>query len=96
VVRAIGPLPNKVSVRGHTDASPFTNDTEGNWGLSTRRAEASLRTLIEGGLDRRQIKHVMGMAETEPLVPENPLDPRNRRITILLLREHPMPAASKG
>jgi chemotaxis protein MotB len=92
VVQAIGPLPNRISVRGHTDATPFANNPQGNWDLSSQRASATLRALASFGLDARQITDVSGRADVDPLIPADPMDPRNRRISIVLLKQHPTPA----
>ena len=43
VVQAIGPLNNKIAIRGHTDATPFANNPQGNWDLSSQRASATLQ-----------------------------------------------------
>ncbi|MBI3710593.1 MAG: flagellar motor protein MotB [Proteobacteria bacterium] len=88
VSQVVQRLPNKIAVSGHTDATPFSN-TAGysNWELSTDRANASRRTLIESGLAPVRVSRVVGKAEQEPLFTENPADPRNRRISIVLLRE---------
>lgn len=87
VVQAIGPLPNKVAIRGHTDATPFANNPQGNWDLSSQRAGATLRALSAMGLNPGRIADVSGRAEVDPLFPENPNDPRNRRISIILFKQ---------
>ena len=58
-----------------------------NWELSTDRANASRRALTELGLPASRIVRVTGMAATEPLMPEDPTNPQNRRISVLILRE---------
>ena len=87
VAFAVGDLPHHISVRGHTDATPFAGNHYGNWELSSDRAHASRRVLLEAGLGEARIANVMGMADTELLFPEEPVDPRNRRISIVLLTE---------
>ncbi|QQP90078.1 OmpA family protein [Skermanella sp. TT6] len=87
VVQAIGSLPNKVAIRGHTDATPFANNPQGNWDLSSQRAGATLRALTAMGLNPGRIADVSGRAEVDPLFPENPNDPRNRRISIILFKQ---------
>jgi chemotaxis protein MotB len=90
VVGAVKQLPQQVAVKGHTDAAPFVNDQGySNWELSTDRANSSRRALIEAGLPTARIASVVGLADTEHLDKENPLSPRNRRISIILLRENP-------
>ena len=88
VADAVSRLPQKIAIKGHTDAAPFvSNSGYSNWELSTDRANASRRALIEAGIDPSRIDSVAGRAAQELLTPENPYDPRNRRISIILLRE---------
>jgi chemotaxis protein MotB len=87
VVQAIGPLQNKIAIRGHTDATPFANNPQGNWDLSSQRASATLRALTAMGLPATRLTDVSGRAEVDPLFPENPNDPRNRRISIILFKQ---------
>jgi len=75
-------------VRGHTDSLPWRGGVTGNnWSLSTGRAEATRQALVLGGLAAGRIARIEGVADTEPLVADNPADPRNRRISLLLLEE---------
>ena len=88
VAQAITALPNKLSISGHTDAAPYLGGGNySNWELSTDRANASRRVLIEAGIDTKRVETVNGKAETDPLVKEDPFAPQNRRISIVLLRE---------
>ena len=90
VASAIAQMPNRVSIKGHTDATPFSSGSGySNWELSTDRANASRRALLEAGLDPQRIESVAGRASQEPLLPDDPTSPRNRRISIILLRESP-------
>lgn len=94
VARIIKQLPEKVAIAGHTDATPFLGDTSyGNWELSADRALATRRALLASGVPVDRIDRVVGKADTEPLDAKNAGDPRNRRITIVLLRDAP-PGAS--
>ena len=88
VSRIINQLPNKISIAGHTDGVPF-RDPSGytNWELSADRALASRRTLVAAGVPENRIDRVVGKADTEPLVPDDPKAPRNRRIAIVILRD---------
>ena len=65
-----------------------------NWELSTDRANSSRRGLLDAGLSGVRISRVVGKADQEPLFSENPADPRNRRISIVLLREQPQTGAN--
>lgn len=81
-------MPNELSVRGHTDATRYAEGAEyTNWELSADRANSSRRVMMEGGITFDRLNNVMGKADTEPLIPDNPLDAKNRRITIILLKE---------
>jgi chemotaxis protein MotB len=92
VAKAISSLPNKISIAGHTDSLAYrSTDGYDNWSLSLDRADATRRTLLVSGLDRQRIAAVIGKADTEHVFPKKPLDPRNRRISITLLREQPSP-----
>jgi chemotaxis protein MotB len=93
VATAIAALPNRISISGHTDGIAFRRtDGYDNWSLSLDRADATRRTLIAAGLDQGRIATVIGKADTEHRFADNPLDPRNRRISVTLLREAPLAA----
>jgi chemotaxis protein MotB len=96
VARIVQRLPNRISVTGHTDALQFQNNSRnyGNWELSADRANSSRRMLLEAGLPTERINRVIGKAEQEPLFAENPNDPRNRRISIVLLRDNQSPQSA--
>jgi chemotaxis protein MotB len=94
VARVISPLPNKLSISGHTDATPYQGKANySNWELSTDRANAARRALEMFGVDDKRIENVAGKADTDPKVKDDPLSPENRRISIVLLREAPPPGA---
>jgi len=84
IAENINSLPNKVIIEGHTDALPFSDRQYSNWELSTERASSARRELEANGLDPKRIMRVAGYADTDPLIKDNPLDPRNRRISIIL------------
>ena len=87
VAKVISKMPNKVSISGHTDPSTAV-DPSGytNWELSSDRALATRRALLEGGLDDRQINKVVGLSDREPIDKGQLRSPRNRRVSIVLLR----------
>jgi chemotaxis protein MotB len=73
-------------VRGHTDSLPWRGGVKtNNWSLSAGRAEATRQALVLGGVTQNRFARIEGVADTEPLVGDNPADPRNRRISLLLL-----------
>jgi chemotaxis protein MotB len=82
-------VPNRIIVQGHTDAVPYPDGEKGysNWELSTDRANASRRELIAGGLDPGKVMRVLGLASTQNLNKADPLDPENRRISIIVLNK---------
>lgn len=81
---AISVLPYPVRIEGHTDSTPIVGEVYSNWDLSTGRANAARRALIDSGLDQDQVAAVIGLADTLPLHPEAPDLPANRRISIML------------
>lgn len=91
ILRAMGPLinsvPNKIKISGHTDAYAFSqaNKTYGNWELSAERANAARRELINGTMDAEKVLQVDGMGSALPFDKENPLNPINRRIAIVVM-----------
>jgi chemotaxis protein MotB len=78
-------MPNKVAVRGHTDSLAYDDGVNSNWSLSGMRAETTRRLLQEAGLPEKRFQRIEGVADTVPYVPNNPADPRNRRISITIL-----------
>ncbi|HVY97988.1 MAG TPA: flagellar motor protein MotB [Dongiaceae bacterium] len=90
VARVIAPLPNKLSISGHTDATPYQGKADySNWELSTDRANAARRALETFGVDESRMENVSGKADTDPKVKSDPFSPENRRISIVLLRDQP-------
>ncbi len=85
-------MKQKIAIEGHTDAAPFRGDQITNWELATSRASAARRELEQHGIEPSRIARVVGYADQELLIREDPRDPRNRRISIILLQEH-QPAA---
>ncbi len=81
----LGKLPNKISAEGHTDAKPYAEDSNyGNWELSSDRANAARRLLQSNGVGPEQITEVRGFAAMRPRNPKDPLDPSNRRISLIV------------
>jgi chemotaxis protein MotB len=93
IAQVIRKMPNKISISGHTDPSTAV-DPSGytNWELSSDRALATRRALIDGGLEDRQIDKVIGRADKDPLDPKQPRSPRNRRVSIVLLKSKDLKA----
>ena len=79
-------VPNKISISGHTDAKPFAGLSDfGNWELSSNRANAARRVLIAGGYPDEQVARVVGYASSALFDREDPFNPVNRRIDIVVL-----------
>lgn len=97
VTQVVQRLPNKLSISGHTDATPYPGGRKyTNWELSADRANASRREFIADGLGPARIERVVGLAEHDPLVADDPLSPRNRRISVILLRDAKDPALTQS
>jgi chemotaxis protein MotB len=92
IVQQVSAFPNKIAIGGHTDARPFrsSNGFYSNWELSAARALNARRAMEEMGLPASRIERVAGYADGTPLVPNDPLNPANRRISILILQPQPL------
>ena len=95
--KTLNTMPNKVSLSGHTDAQPYAMDRKGfsNWDLSADRANASRRELIVGGMDEDKVVRVVGLSSAVLFDKENPLNPINRRISIIVMNKKAEEAAQK-
>jgi chemotaxis protein MotB len=82
-------VPNRLTMEGHTDAQPFGGGDRGysNWELSSDRANASRRELIAGGLPDDRVLQVQGLASSTLFNAADPLDPVNRRISIIVMNQ---------
>ena len=100
ILRAIGQVlndvPNKVSISGHTDAAPYGGDDKGysNWELSADRANATRRELLAGGMNDNKIVRVVGLASAVLFDKNDPLDPKNRRISLIVMNKKAEEAAA--
>ncbi len=78
-------LPNDLLIEGHTDATQYSTDASyTNWELSADRANAARRLLQQKGVRSDQVTQVRGYADQFLRVKNNPYDPSNRRITIMV------------
>ena len=81
----LGKLPNSLSVEGHTDSKPYSGNKEySNWELSADRANAARRLMQRYGLWDHQVSQVRGYADQMLRKPEDPFDPSNRRISVIV------------
>src|SRR5579864_7042111 len=85
LAQELGKLPNKLSIEGHTDSKPYAaSATYGNWELSADRANAARRAMEANGIRARQITQVRGFADQRLRKPSDPLDPANRRVSLIV------------
>jgi chemotaxis protein MotB len=93
VMRAIGALlndvDNAISLAGHTDSAQYALGEKGysNWELSADRANASRRELVAGGMKENKVLRVVGLGSSLPLDAADPLNPMNRRISLVVLND---------
>lgn len=100
VSKIVNTVPNRISIAGHTDAASFTTNyvlveygsfeerrAYSNWELSADRANAARRELVIGGMHQNKIARVVGLASSVLFNKEKPLDPVNRRISIVVLNK---------
>ncbi|SEP98532.1 chemotaxis protein MotB [Ectothiorhodospira magna] len=83
----INQVPNKISITGHTDARPFVRPNYSNWELSTDRANAARRAMLEGGMEENKVGRVVGLSSTVPFDRDDPDNPINRRISIIVMNQ---------
>jgi chemotaxis protein MotB len=85
LAQELGKLPNKISIEGHTDSNPYNGAANyGNWELSTDRANAARRLMQQNGVRADQVTQVRGFADQRLRKAEAPLDPSNRRISLIV------------
>jgi chemotaxis protein MotB len=85
LAQELGKLPNKLSIEGHTDSKPYApSATYGNWELSTDRANSARRIMQANGIKADQITQVRGFADQRLRKADAPLDPANRRISLIV------------
>jgi chemotaxis protein MotB len=89
-------LPNSLLIEGHTDSTPYSSDNSySNWDLSADRANSARRLLQQDGVRQDQVTQVRGYADMMLRVKNNPTDPSNRRISILVKNDNgPVPTLS--
>jgi chemotaxis protein MotB len=93
ILREIGQMlngvTNRISLSGHTDATPYSDGEKSysNWELSSDRANASRRELIAGGMNEEKLMRVVGLSSASLFDKENPFNPVNRRISIIIMNK---------
>jgi chemotaxis protein MotB len=98
----LGKLPNKLAIEGHTDSKKYAEGSNyGNWELSSDRANAARRLLQQNGIRLDQVTQVRGFADQRLRKKDDPLDPANRRISLIVqyldkkTAEQPQPAGEE-
>jgi chemotaxis protein MotB len=90
VARIASRLPNRITISGHTSANSNGSKSPGDWELSAARADAARQIMQDAGVDPDRVYQVAWKAASDPLFPDDPTLPGNRRIAIVLLRENPV------
>ena len=95
--KVVNEVPNRISLSGHTDATPYSGGERGysNWELSSDRANAVRRELLVGGMEDSRITRVVGLSSSVLLDPQDPYNPINRRVSIIVMNKKTEEAASK-
>jgi chemotaxis protein MotB len=84
----INRVPNRISISGHTDIKAYASQQAyTNWELSADRANAARRALVSGGMDADKVARVVGLSSSVPFDKDDPDDPMNRRISIVVMSE---------
>lgn len=95
--KGLNDVPQRIGISGHTDAQPYSGGDKGysNWELSADRANAARRELISGGLKEDRVLRVVGLSSAVLFDSGNPLNPTNRRISIIVMNRNTEEAVSK-
>ena len=81
----LGKLPNTLAMEGHTDSKQYSGGKNyGNWELSSDRANAARRLMTQYGIRVDQVTQVRGFADQRLRKKDAPLDPSNRRISLIV------------
>jgi chemotaxis protein MotB len=81
----VSKLPNKIAIEGHTDSRPYGPALNySNWQLSSDRANAARQVMETEGMAATQLEALHAYGSARLRYPEQPLDPRNRRIAIVV------------
>jgi len=98
ITKNINSVPNKISITGHTDATPFGSDREdySNWELSADRANAARRELVAAGMKGDKVGRVVGLGSSVLFDKDNPYNPINRRISIIVMNRATERAINEG
>ncbi|HEY0703858.1 MAG TPA: flagellar motor protein MotB [Candidatus Acidoferrales bacterium] len=85
LAQELGKLPNKLAIEGHTDSKPYSGKGHySNWELSADRANSARRLMQVNGIGGDQVTQVRGFADQRLRKPDAPLDPINRRVSLIV------------
>jgi chemotaxis protein MotB len=90
LAKEIGKIPNHLLVEGHTDSMPYGSDSYSNWNLSSDRANEARKIMIGNGLQSKQVAQIRGYADQELRNKTNPMDPANRRVSLIVQNQGPV------
>jgi chemotaxis protein MotB len=103
ILRELGPylnsVPNRISISGHTDTTPYAGGSRNdysNWELSADRGNAARRALISGGLREDKVARVVGVSSAILFDKQDPRNPINRRISVIVMTKRAEQAAMQG
>jgi chemotaxis protein MotB len=85
IARELGDVSNRLVIEGHTDAAYSGQGGYTNWELSADRANSARQLMEVSGLWEKQVREVRGFADQFPMIVDNPMDTRNRRVSIVVL-----------
>jgi chemotaxis protein MotB len=96
IAKVINEVPNRISLSGHTDATPYSGGEGGysNWELSADRSNSLRRELLAGGMTDSRIARVIGLSSSVLLDPADPYNPINRRVSIIVMNRKAEDAAT--
>ncbi|HZX79793.1 MAG TPA: flagellar motor protein MotB [Lysobacter sp.] len=88
LARYVDDVPNRVAIAGHTDTAAYAARVGySNWELSADRANAARRALLQGGMHEAKLARVVGLSSSVPFNRNDPADPKNRRISLVVLSQ---------
>ncbi len=97
IAKFVNQVPNRISIAGHTDITPYVSRRDySNWELSADRANAARRSLIAGGMDAGKMGRVVGLASSVLFDKDDPRNPINRRISIVVMNQETDDALRNG
>jgi chemotaxis protein MotB len=98
VMSSLQDIPNNLSIEGHTDSRPISNNRfASNWELSTTRATSVLRYMEEQGFAKGRLS-ASGYGDTRPVAGNDTAEgqAQNRRVEIVIESDIPLGPALDG